>query len=55
MAETNIGYDAKAWIDRLVALSKTSKFTSSERAFITKRLTELRADLEKPIPFVEAR
>ena len=56
MAETadHIGYDAKAWIDRLVYLAATSKFTASERALLVQRLGEIRKDLTKPIPFVEA-
>lgn len=46
-------YDARAWIDRLIYVATHSKFTSSEREFIIQRLSELRTNLDKPIPFVE--
>ena len=49
-----IGYDAKAWVDRLIDLADTSKFTASERALLVQRLGAIRADLDNPIPFVEA-
>jgi hypothetical protein len=52
---TKIECDVRVWIDRLIEISRGSDFTASERAFVTQRLLELRADLGKPIPFVEGR